>query len=354
MRQPVLNSRQGSGPPGAAHGAATVSSDYLRMFAAGAEARGLDVAPIFAASGIDRTVLRHCGVRVAATAAMDVWARSTSALADPTFALTIGERLPLGQLNLIDYLAITSANVGDALGRVARYAPLMSDAERLTLSVHGHEARFRFHHRNDVPYPIEMIVGVFLQRARSLHGPAWSVKRVSFAHAALGSRVTYDRICQAPIEFEAPFTEVVFERDLMTEAMAGANTRLNAIFAGEADAALTALKAHGRAPSFIATVRRALEEGLDQRDFTLTRLADQMGVSARTLQRRLRAAGLTHRGLVRDVRRDVATRSLAARVSKGQIARALGYSGAGAFQRAFKLWSGFTPAQGRRTATPGR
>jgi AraC-like DNA-binding protein len=324
------------------------------MFAAGAEARGLDVAPIFAASGIDRAALQARGARVAATTAMDVWARSTRALGDPTFALTMGERLPLAQLNLIDYLAITSANVGDALARVARYAPLMSDAERLTLSVHGHEARFRFHHQNELPYPIEMIVGLFLERARSLHGPAWSVKRVSFAHAALGARVTYDRICQAPIEFEAPFTEVVFERDLMTEAMAGANARLNAILGAEADAALAALMAQGRAPSFVAAVKRVLDAGLDQRDFTLTRLADQLGVSARTLQRRLRAAGLTHRGLVRDVRRDVATRSLAARVSKGQIARTLGYSGASAFQRAFKLWSGFTPAGGRRKATPRR
>ena len=41
---------------------------------------------------------------------------------------------------LMDYLVMSSADVGDALGRVARYAPLMSDAERLTLTVHGNEA----------------------------------------------------------------------------------------------------------------------------------------------------------------------------------------------------------------------
>ena len=350
MRHPMLNSRQGGGPPSAPAATATVSSEYLRLFAAGAEARGLETAAILAASGIDPAVLDRPGARVAAPAVVDAWIRSTSRLGDPTFALTLAERLPLGALNLIDYVAISSASIGEALGRVARYASLMSDAERLTLTVHGHEARFRFHHWNEVPYPIEMVVGIFLQRARSFHGPAWSVRRVSFAHAALGSRATYDQICQAPTEFEAPFTEIVFERDLMMQPMAGANARLNTILVGEADAALAAVPAQGRTPSFVTTVKRVLEEGLDQRDFTLTRLADRLGVSARTLQRRLRAAGLTHRGLVRDVRRDAAARSLAARVSQGQIARTLGYSGAGAFQRAFKQWAGMTPGQLRRRA----
>jgi len=90
-----------------------------------------------------------------------------------------------------------------------------------------------------------------------------------------------------------------------------------------------------------------LADGLYDQDFTLTRLADRLGVSARTLQRRLHAAGVTHRGLVRGVKQDLANRSLATRISQGQIARTLGYSGAGSFQRAFKRWNGMTPGQHR-------
>jgi AraC-like DNA-binding protein len=230
----------------------------------------------------------------------------------------------------------------------------MGDAERLTLTVHGDEARFRFHNRNDVPYPIEMIVGMFAQRARDLFGPLWSLKRVCFAHSVLGPRATYDRICQAPVQFEKPFTEVVFARELMALPMAGADARLNAILAGEAESALTALARSVGTPSFIDTVKQALEDGLHERDLTLTRLADRLGVSARTLQRRLRTVGVTHRTLVRSVRQDLVARALAIRVSQRQIARALGYSGVGAFQRAFKRWSGMTPGQLRRKPARSR
>jgi AraC-like DNA-binding protein len=218
----------------------------------------------------------------------------------------------------------------------------------VSLTVHGDEARFRFHAGNDVPYPVEMIVGLFVQRSRAMFGRDWSLKGISFAHAALGPRATYDRICQAPVQFEMPFTEAVFARDLTALPMPGADARLSAIFVAEAEASLAAIRPSPvGTPSFVDTIKRVLEDGLHERDLTLTRLADQLGVSQRTLQRRLRAAGVTHRGLVRNVRQELATRSLAARVSQGKIARALGYSGAGAFQRAFKRWSGLTPGQHR-------
>ena len=318
------------------------------MFAAGVEARGLDIAPIFAASGIDAAILRRRGARVRVGAAAEAWKRITGLLGDPLFALKLADGLPMGAITLIDYLVMSSADVGNGLQGITRFAPLMNDAEQLTLTVQGDEARFRFHNGNGLPYPIEMIVGVFVRRTRDLFGPGWSLRRVCFAHAALGPRSTYDRICQAPVHFEMPYTEVVFARELLELPMPGADARVNAILTGEAEGALAALTPANGAPSFVGGVKRMLEDGLLEHDLTLTRLADQLGVSTRTLQRRLRAAGVTHRGLVRVVRQDHATQSLATRVSQGQIARNLGYSGAGAFQRAFKRWSGKTPGQVRR------
>jgi AraC-like DNA-binding protein len=340
------NSRQEDPRPVPA-ATATVSSEYLRLFAIGAEARGLDLKPILAASGIDRAILGRRRARVGWAAAAEAWKRATKRVGDQHFGLTLAEELPFGAANLIDYLVLSSANVGDGLSRVIRYFSLMSDAERLTMTVHGNEAHFRFHSGHRFPYSMEMNLGLFARRARDLFGASWSLKRICFQHAALGPRATYDRICQAPVCFEMPFTEAVFARDLTELPMPGADARLSAILAAEADVALAALTSPPSG-SFIDTVKRVLEGGLHERDLTLTRLADRLGISTRTLQRRLRAAGVTHRGLVRGVRQDVATRSLATRVSQGQIARNLGYSGPGAFQRAFKSWSGMTPGQLRR------
>ncbi len=171
-------------------------------------------------------------------------------------------------------------------------------------------------------------MGLFLQRARQLFGPSWSVKAISFAHSPLGPRATYDRICQAPVHFEMPFTEAVFARDLLAMPMAARPADERDLHArsgcGARDAGATA---------GAALVRRHRQAGPRGRPRGARSHADAPGGSpghqARTLQRRLRAAGITHRGLVRGVREDLANRSLATRVSQGQIARTLGYSGRG-------------------------
>jgi AraC-like DNA-binding protein len=150
-----------------------------------------------------------------------------------------------------------------------------------------------------------------------------------------------------------PFDEVVFSRDLMDHRMPGADPRLNRILTAQAEELLSTISPPPRPPTFVETVEQALVNGLAEGDVTLTRLADHLGLSARTVQRRLREMGVTHRSLVRTLRLEMAARSLmgagggGGEVSQGKIARALGYSGAGSFHRAFKSWAGVTPGQAR-------
>jgi AraC-like DNA-binding protein len=135
--------------------------------------------------------------------------------------------------------------------------------------------------------------------------------------------------------------------------MAGADARLHGILSAQADAMLAALRPARPLASFLEEVQRALHDGVGDNDFSLTHLADRLSLSVRTLQRRLRSEGLTHRGLVRQLREALAKRALDGSVSQGQIARTLGYAGAGSFHRAFKRWSGMTPGELRaRAARP--
>jgi AraC-like DNA-binding protein len=346
MRQPMLTSRQDAPPGPPARG--TVSAEYLRMLAYAAEARGLAPAEIFSSEGIDPTILDRRGARVAMEPVSRAWDQIVRRLQDPLFGLQLVETLPFGAGDILDYLVRSSGTAGEAMRLLIRYAPLMSDADHLALNVSGREARVMFRTAGDVPHTCEMIVGLFARRSRELFGSSWSLMHVSFAHESLGPTAAYDRAFQAPVFFGMPFNEAVFRRDLIDVPMIGADPRLNAILKAQAEGFLSALGPPPSPPTFMETVEQALMNGLSEGDVTLTRLADHLGLNTRTVQRRLRDMGATHRGVVRKLRLDIAARSLAGpQASQRQIARALGYSGTGAFHRAFKSWSGMTPGEVR-------
>jgi AraC-like DNA-binding protein len=83
-------------------------------------------------------------------------------------------------------------------------------------------------------------------------------------------------------------------------------------------------------------------------------VAEAMGTTVRTLQRRLHGSGLTYGGVLQEVRYAAARHLLQnERRTIGEIALALGYSDHAHFTRAFLRWTGLTPRAfrlGRRPA----
>ena len=82
---------------------------------------------------------------------------------------------------------------------------------------------------------------------------------------------------------------------------------------------------------------------------SIARTAESLGISSRTLQRRLQAAGVTYRQLVDQVRIDIARRHIEESSTKFQdIATLLGYSEPGSLSRLFVRKTGMAPRAVRR------
>ena len=99
-------------------------------------------------------------------------------------------------------------------------------------------------------------------------------------------------------------------------------------------------------------VRRALAARVGGGDTRIQTIARILATSARSLQRRLAAAGVSYQQLLDLARKDAAERYLTdSPLSIGEVAYLLGYSEPAAFNRAFKRWRHETP-RAFRLATP--
>ena len=95
-------------------------------------------------------------------------------------------------------------------------------------------------------------------------------------------------------------------------------------------------------------MRRLLGEALTGGDPGLENFTRQLGMTARTLQRKLKEEGTSYQDLIDEVRCEVARRHLRRpAMAISEIAFALGFSETSAFHRAFKRWTGMTPKEYR-------
>jgi AraC-like DNA-binding protein len=97
-----------------------------------------------------------------------------------------------------------------------------------------------------------------------------------------------------------------------------------------------------------AQVKNSLKHSLAGKRPTLEQIARELGMSARTLQRRLTDAGLSFQEIVEDTRRELARHYLKqSTVELNEAAYLLGYEDSNSFFRAFHAWEGTSPGEWR-------
>ena len=144
-----------------------------------------------------------------------------------------------------------------------------------------------------------------------------------------------------PFAFDAPDNRVVFDREMGNVKIPSADAELRALLAEVMEQHLEKL---GSGKSFEHGLKLILRQMMNGTMPTLASLCTRMGMSQRTLQRRLSDANTSFQELLQQVLRETADSLLAhGSMTQGEIAFLLGYSEVSAFSRAYRGWTGRPP-----------
>jgi AraC-like DNA-binding protein len=178
---------------------------------------------------------------------------------------------------------------------------------------------------------------------RGLCGAAWVPTELQLAHRRPVDVRPYKRFFRAPLRFDATHNALLFPAKWLSQPLPQANADLRRHLQDEA----ARINAH-HGIAFVDKVRRAARAALVTRSCSADAVATSFAMQRRTLSRRLKAEGTTYEALLDQVRYEVARQLLSqTNTSIGTIADTLGYADASPFIRAFRRWSGTTPAQWR-------
>jgi AraC-like DNA-binding protein len=271
------------------------------------------------------------------------WQAAYRLSGNPHLALHAGQEVTPGAYKSLDYLLVTAPTLGTGLSRFVKYLRLINtwinfDFEETEEGV-GLVLRSLI---GPVPPPaVEYTFAALTSRMRRALGAHWTPANVSFTHAPRPDHFAYAAYFGCPVEFAADRCELLFGRDDWEAPIPCADAALFRLVDAHS---LLLLDSRSAADDIAAKVRskiaKTLKDGEPHRDTVARRL----GVSGRTLHRRLGEAGVTFSELVEEVRKDLASSYLARQdLALSEVSFILGFSDQSAFTRAFKRWTGLTP-----------
>ena len=243
----------------------------------------------------------------------------------------------------------SSKTMGDAWRRAARYTTVVNEGLSLRF-VDGRDIRMIFEPvgvpRHIDRHQIECGMTALMRVCRQLTGRELTASRVEFTHRRNDDPSELSAFFGCDVRFGAPADQATFAATFKELPIASADPHLNELLIAHGEEALARRTANRG--SFRSQVENAMLPLLPHGMVRAGEIAKDLGVSQRTLARRLAVEGATFSDVLEGLRSDLARQYLAdAGLTVSQVAWLLGYQEISAFTHAFKRWTGMTPREAR-------
>jgi AraC-like DNA-binding protein len=276
--------------------------------------------------------------------------RAVALTGDPALGLHMAEQTSESAFDSLAYLVAHAPTLRDAVAIVGQFGPLVIEGACATLrdrpGVVSIECAFPRATPTADRLLADLTLASFLRLARHLVGAKSMPRDVSFEHERPSYHRDYARLFGDTVRFGQETTAISFDREVADRSQLHQSPELYSVVRSEAERKLLRL-AHGAGPT--DRLREYLLARPASRIPEVATAARDLGMSERSLRRHLAGENTSYRKIVQSTLEASARHMLREpHRTIQEIAAALGFVDARSFHRAFKAWTGKTPAQYRK------
>jgi AraC-like DNA-binding protein len=342
---------------------ARVTGSYLQPLLETAAARGVDARALAHAAGLP-VALDPLPESLAARDYIALLAAGAKLADDPHFGLHVGESVRLGTYSVYGLILLACANFAQALEQTQRYEQLAHDLGRSQLEIDAASCiacyTWSSHFPDASRHLAESVFAGIRTFGSWLAGRPLAPLRLAFAHArdADADAAEYERVLGMLPEFGADAHLACFDAALLAMPVPNADAGMYPVLQQHAERLLqernNAREDERERHGIVAQVRACVIRNLAHDRVRLASIASELGLSPRTLQRKLADSGASFQQVLDAARHALARDYLRQRgLSLVDIAFLLGYQEQSAFTHAFREWSGMNPGAWRERALAG-
>lgn len=300
----------------------------------------------FGELGLSVHALAQPGARMSIPTCVQIIERARQLTGERALGIHLGMQMRASAHGYLGFAAMSAATVREALELAMRFSPTRTTAIALGLQMDGDQAALVIDERADFGPARDFVIAALVvgiwQIGNALTGRALT-GTAEFAFPALDYFAPFQRFGR--MRFSQPANRLVFEAAGLDLPLVMSDRVASRLAQEQCERELEALRPEVQLAS---RVRALLADG-DRGFRSLEEVAARLGVSPRTLKRRLALQGVAFSTLLEEEQRDRALMLLRSpELSLDEIADRLGYSDVANFTRAFRRWTGSTPAAYRR------
>jgi AraC-like DNA-binding protein len=256
---------------------------------------------------------------------------------------------PFQALGVAGQVFLNCPTIRAAMAEVDRYLPLIQPMSRFRLLEEGDKAHLIYEPPFADPrayrFGTELALSFVVRIGRHFTSQRAAPIEVRVCHQAPSYANVYVELFGCPVRFGSSRNEIVFSRALLDVAQPFTDEPLWRLLKNRAEEMLVQEQAREHLHE---RVKQVLHHEVDLSSVHPSGIARRLGMSPRSLRRRLADEGHSLSALVDEVRREVALSELGnPEMPIKRIADRVGFSEVSAFHRAFKRWTGVTPARYR-------
>jgi AraC-like DNA-binding protein len=303
----------------------------------------------FRAVGISRSDLVALDGYVPYGGLVDLLELLAARSGDPHFGLAVGRFVDAASLGVVGLAARSSIHLGDAIARTVRFARLIDENMEIVLEEESGGVRVVAAPLRPLEWPrhyAELVLAAFVQLCRVCTGESFAPSSIGFRHSSPPDAGVHQRFFGCLPRFDAGGDFVVVPTATLSRGLCGADPIVARYFDVRLDQLGHALAV---APGPLIDVRAATLRALSEGTPTVASIGRRLGLSGRTLQRRLNERGVTFADILDSVRREAALEAIARPgASIQELAASCGFADVKAVRRAFVRWTGQSPSEYRK------
>jgi AraC-like DNA-binding protein len=293
--------------------------------------------------------VRHSEDRLPVARLFDVYKLAARLTGRDDIGLYVGRTLSFGGLNLLLYMSTICNTFRDYLNLVPSILRLRGDIGAVVVERDGEYIRLEWRPMQDQSKLQRFLSDEVLSSSQSIVNTLCidpiPVRSAHFTYAQPDDLTQLQLTFGHDLHFEQPVSCLYFDSSSLNSPIIKLDYEL---YGDLTDALQDLFEQESASDPFLHTARQFIARALPTGDVAIDGLATKLGVSRRTLQRRLTERGTYFMQVLANVRGELAARYLSDnRLGVTEIAFLLGYSDQASFSTAFKGWYGVSPSEYR-------